>query len=114
MLENLEAEIEEAAATLGASRLRTFAQIIAPTLFPAVLTGFALAFARAVGEYGSITFVSGNLPGRTEVVPSLIVYQLEEHHFTEATAIAAVLLVLSFGILATINWLEVRARCYAN
>jgi sulfate transport system permease protein len=114
VLENLEPEIEEAAATLGASRLRTFAQIIAPTLFPTILTGFALAFARAVGEYGSITFVSGNLPGRTEVVPSLIVYQLEEHHFTEATAIAAVLLVLSFIILASINWLEVRARRYAN
>jgi len=114
VLENLEPEIEEAAATLGASRLRTFAQIVAPTLFPTILTGFALAFARAVGEYGSITFVSGNLPGRTEVVPSLIVYQLEEHHFTEATAIAAVLLVLSFVILATINWLEVRARRYAN
>ena len=63
---------------------------------------------------GSITFVSGNLPGRTEVVPSLIVYQLEEHHFTEATAIAAVLLIFSFIILATINWLEVRARRYAN
>jgi sulfate/thiosulfate transport system permease protein len=114
VLENLEPEIEEAAATLGASRLRTFAQIFAPTLFPTILTGFALAFARAVGEYGSITFVSGNLPGRTEVVPSLIVYQMEEHHFTEATAIAAVLLVLSFVILATINWLEVRARRYAN
>jgi sulfate transport system permease protein len=114
VLENLEPEIEEAAATLGASRLRTFAHIVAPTLFPTILTGFALAFARAVGEYGSITFVSGNLPGRTEVVPSLIVYQLEEHHFTEATAIAAVLLILSFIILATINWLEVRARRYAN
>src|SRR5580692_6371895 len=81
VLENLEQEIEEAAATLGASRLRTFVQVLAPTFFPTVLTGFALAFARAVGEYGSITFVSGNLPGRTEIVPSLIVYQLEEHHF---------------------------------
>jgi sulfate transport system permease protein len=114
VLENLEQEIEEAAATLGASRLRTFVQIIAPTFFPTVLTGFALAFARAVGEYGSITFVSGNLPGRTEIVPSLIVYQLEEHRFPEATAIAAVLLVMSFGILATINWLEVRASRYTQ
>jgi sulfate transport system permease protein len=114
VLENLEQEIEEAAATLGASRLRTFVQILAPTFFPTILTGFALAFARAVGEYGSITFVSGNLPGRTEIVPSLIVYQLEEHHFTEATAIAAVLLVMSFGILAAINWLEVRARHFTN
>ena len=114
VLENLEQEIEEAAATLGASRLRTFVQVLAPTFFPTVLTGFALAFARAVGEYGSITFVSGNLPGRTEIVPSLIVYQLEEHHFPEATAIAAVLLVMSFGILATINWLEVRANRYTQ
>jgi sulfate transport system permease protein len=114
VLENLEQEIEEAAATLGASRLRTFVQVLAPTFFPTVLTGFALAFARAVGEYGSITFVSGNLPGRTEIVPSLIVYQLEEHHFPEATAIAAVLLMMSFGILATINWLEVRANRYTQ
>ncbi len=114
VIEHLEPEIEEAAATLGASRLRTFVQILAPTFFPTILTGFALAFARAVGEYGSITFVSGNLPGRTEIVPSLIVYQLEEHHFAEATAIASVLLLLSFGILAAINWLEVRARRYSN
>jgi sulfate transport system permease protein len=114
VLENLEQEIEEAASTLGASRVRTFVQILAPTFFPTVLTGFALAFARAVGEYGSITFVSGNLPGRTEIVPSLIVYQLEENHFPEATAIAAVLLVMSFGILATINWLEMRANRYTQ
>jgi sulfate/thiosulfate transport system permease protein len=114
VLENLEQEVEEAAATLGASRLRTFTRVLAPTFFPTVLTGFALAFARAVGEYGSVTFVSGNLPGRTEIVPSLIVYQLEEHHFPEATAIAAVLLVMSFGILATVNWLEVRANRYTQ
>ena len=107
VLQNLEQEVEEAAATLGASRFRTFAQIIAPTLFPTVLTGFALSFARAVGEYGSITFVSGNLPFKTEIVPSLIVYQLEEHNYAGATAIASVLLVISFAILALINWLEV-------
>ncbi len=107
VLQNLEQEVEEAAATLGASRLRTFVQILAPTLFPTVLTGFALAFARAVGEYGSVTFVSGNLPYKTEIVPSLIVYQLEEHNYAGATAIAAVLLVLSCAILALINYLEV-------
>ncbi|HEX3799576.1 MAG TPA: sulfate ABC transporter permease subunit CysT [Verrucomicrobiae bacterium] len=107
VLQNLEQEVEEAAATLGASRLRTFLQILAPTLFPTVLTGFALAFARAVGEYGSVTFVSGNLPFKTEIVPSLIVYQLEEHNYAGATAIAAVLLVISCAILAAINWLEV-------
>jgi sulfate/thiosulfate transport system permease protein len=106
VLLNLEQEIEEAAATLGASRLRTFFQILAPTIFPTVLTGFALAFARAVGEYGSVTFVSGNLPYKTEIVPQLIVYQLEEHNIAAATAIAAVLMVISFTILGLINWLE--------
>jgi sulfate transport system permease protein len=107
VLENLEQEIEEAAATLGASRLRTFAQILAPSLFPTILTGFALSFARAVGEYGSITFVSGNLPFKTEIVPQLIVIKIEENNYAAATAIAAVLLVVSFAILALINWLEV-------
>jgi sulfate/thiosulfate transport system permease protein len=108
VLQNMEQEVEEAAATLGASRLRTFVQILAPTIFPTVLTGFALAFARAVGEYGSVTFVSGNLPYKTEIVPSLIVYQLEEHNIAAATAIAAVLMVISFSILGAINWLEGR------
>ncbi len=107
VLQNLEQDVEEAAATLGASRLRTFFQILAPTLFPTVLTGFALAFARAVGEYGSISFISGNFPYRTEIVPSLIVYQLENHNIAGATAIAAVLMVLSVIVLALINWLEV-------
>jgi sulfate transport system permease protein len=107
VLQNLEQEVEEAAATLGASRLRTFIQILVPTIFPTLLTGFALSFARAVGEYGSVTFVSGNLPYKTEIVPSLIVYQLEEHNYAGATAIAAVLLVISVAILAFINWLEV-------
>lgn len=106
VLENLEQELEEAAATLGAGRLRTFVQIIAPTLFPTILTGFALSFARAVGEYGSVTFISGNLPYKTEIVPQLIVIQLEEHNYPAATAIAAVLMVISFIILAMINWLE--------
>jgi sulfate transport system permease protein len=109
VLENLEAEIEEAAATLGASRMRTFISILAPTLLPTVITGFALAFARAVGEYGSIVFVSSNIPYRTEIAPHLIVIHLEEYHYLEATAIAAVLLTISFIILAIINWLEVWA-----
>ncbi len=108
VLQDLEQEIEEAAATLGASRLRTFVQILAPTLFPTVLTGIALAFARAVGEFGSVTFVSGNIPLQTEIVPQLIVYQLEEQHVAAATAIAAVLMVISFGALGLINWLEDR------
>ncbi len=106
VLENLEPEIEEAAATLGASRFRTFCSIIAPTLLPTVITGFALAFARAVGEYGSIVFISGNLPYKTEIAPYLIVIRLEEYDYLGATAIAAVLLVISFVILGIINWLE--------
>jgi sulfate/thiosulfate transport system permease protein len=108
VLQNLEQEVEEAAATLGASRIRTFCQILIPTLFPTIITGFALAFARALGEYGSVTFVSGNLPLRTEIVPSLIVSKLDEHDIVGATAIAAVLMALSFLILALINWLESR------
>ena len=103
----MDQEVEEAAATLGASRLRTFVQILAPTLFPTVLTGFALAFARAVGSTGSVAFVSGNLPLRTEIVPSLIVDKLQgSQDVAGATAIAATLLVLSFSVLASINWLE--------
>lgn len=106
VLQNLEREVEEAAATLGAGRLRTFAQIIAPTLLPAVLTGLALAFARAVGEYGSIVFISGNLPFKTEIAPYLIVQRLEEYDYTGAIALAVVLLVFSFLLLGAINLLE--------
>jgi len=114
VLENLEREVEEAAATLGASRGKTFFKILMPTLFPTILTGFALAFARAVGEYGSIVFVSGNLPGKTEIAPHVIVVRLEQFDFGGATAIAAVLLVVSAGILAAINWLEVWAGRFNN
>jgi sulfate transport system permease protein len=106
VLENLEREVEEAAATLGAGRLRTFVSIIAPSLFPAVLTGFAQAFARAIGEYGSIVFISGNLPFKTEIAPYLIVMRLEEYDYTGAIALAVVLLVFSFILLGTINLLE--------
>jgi sulfate transport system permease protein len=106
VLQDLEREVEEAAATLGASRLRTFVSIIAPTLFPPVLTGFALAFARAIGEYGSIVFISGNRPFKTEIAPYLIVMRLEEYDYKGAIALAVVLLLFSFLLLAAINLLE--------
>jgi sulfate transport system permease protein len=114
VLENLEREVEEAAATLGASRLRTFASILAPSLVPAVLTGFALAFARAIGEYGSIVFVSGNLPFQTEIAPYLIVMRLEEYDYSGAIALAVVLLVFSFLLLGAINLLERYASRFQN
>jgi sulfate/thiosulfate transport system permease protein len=110
VIENLEKEVEEAAATLGAGRWRTFASIIAPTLMPTVITGFALAFARAIGEYGSVVFISGNIPFKTEIAPFLIVMRLEEYDYAGATAMAVVLLVISFVLLAVINALEVWAR----
>lgn len=106
VLQNLDRSLEEAAATLGASRFRTLRSIIGPTLLPTVITGFALAFARAVGEYGSVVFVSGNLPFKTEIAPYLIVMRLEEYDYTGAMALAVVLLVISFFLLAFINWLE--------
>ncbi|MFO1488239.1 MAG: sulfate ABC transporter permease subunit CysT [Verrucomicrobiota bacterium] len=106
VLENLEHEVEEAAATLGAGRLRTFVSVIAPSLFPALLTGFALAFARAIGEYGSVVFISGNLSYKTEIVPQLIVIHLEQYEYTEAIAMAVALLAVSFVLLAVINLLE--------
>jgi sulfate/thiosulfate transport system permease protein len=106
VLQNQEREVEEVAATLGASRLRTFVTIIAPTLLPAVLTGFALAFARAVGEYGSVVFISGNQPFRTEIAPYLIVMRLEEFDYPGAIALSVVLLVISFLLLGSINLLE--------
>lgn len=109
VLQNLEREVEEASATLGAGRLRTFCSVIAPSLFPAVLTGFALAFARAIGEYGSIVFISGNLPFKTEIAPQLIVMRLEEYDYTGAVALAVVLLVFSFLLLGAINLLENRS-----
>jgi len=106
VLENLEPEIEEAAATLGSSRLRTFLTILAPTLFPTLLTGFALAFARAVGEFGSVVFISGNLPFKTEIAPYLIIMRLEEYDYNGAIALAVVLLCFSFMFLVAINLLE--------
>jgi sulfate transport system permease protein len=106
VLQHLEKEVEEVAATLGAGRLRVFVKIIAPTLFPSILTGFTLAFARAIGEYGSIVFISGNVPFRTEIAPYLIVMRLEEYDYNGAIALAVVLLFFSFILLGAINLLE--------
>jgi sulfate transport system permease protein len=106
VLEDFEREVEEAAATLGAGRLRTFCSIIAPTLLPAVITGFALAFARAIGEYGSVIFIAGNKPFESEIAPLLVVIRLEEYDYHGAMAMAVVLLVISFALLITINLLE--------
>src|SRR5205814_5157962 len=96
VLESLERDVEEAAACLGANRLQTALRVILPSITPAVITGFALAFARSLGEYGSVVFISGNMPFRTEIAPVLIVARLEEFAYTEATAIAVVLLTISF------------------
>ncbi len=106
VLATIDAEIEDAAACLGATRMQTFRRVILPALFPALATGFALAFARALCEYGSVVFVSGNMPFRTEIAPVLIVARLEEFAYGEATAIAVVLLAISFGMLLVINGLE--------
>ena len=106
VLEDLDLEIEEAAASLGASGWQTFTRVILPELMPAVLTGFALSFARAVGEYGSVIFISGNMPMRTEITPLLIVTKLEQYDYAGATAIAVVMLVTSFVLLLIINLLQ--------
>jgi sulfate/thiosulfate transport system permease protein len=109
VIEDLDPQVEEAAAVLGASRMRTLISVILPTLYPAILTGFALSFARALGEYGSVVFISGNMPLRTEIVPLLIVTKLEQYDYGAATALATVMLVASFVILLSINALQ-RAR----
>jgi len=106
VLEDLESELEEAAATLGASRLQTFTRVIYPTVLPALVTGFALAFARAVGEYGSVIFIAGNMPMVSEISPLLIITKLEQYDNAGATALAVVMLVISFVLLLVINWLQ--------
>lgn len=106
VLQDLDAEIEEAAATLGAGRWATFRRVILPAVLPAVITGLALAFARALGEYGSVVFISGNLPLRTEVVPLLIMTRLEQYDYAGATAVAAVMLAASFALLLAVNALQ--------
>ena len=106
VLEDLEGEVEEAAASLGASRLQTFLRVIIPALSPALLTGFALAFARCVGEYGSVIFIAGNIPMVSEITPLLIITKLEQYEYSEATAIAVVMLLISFLLLLLINLLQ--------
>ena len=110
VLADLEAEVEEAAACLGATRLQTFWRVLLPTLLPATVTGFALAFARGIGEYGSVVFVSGNMPFKTEIAPVLVVASLEAFHYADAAAIAVVMLVMSFSLLIAINLLERRTK----
>jgi sulfate transport system permease protein len=114
VLEDFDAEAEEASSSLGATRWQTFHAVILPTLYPALLTGFALAFARSIGEYGSVVFISGNMPYKTEIAPILIVARLEEFAYGEATAIAVVLLLISFSMLLFINLLETWTRRHAS
>jgi sulfate transport system permease protein len=106
VLEDIESELEEAAATLGANRLQTFSRIIFPTVLPALMTGFALAFARAIGEYGSVIFIAGNMPMISEITPLLIITKLEQYDYAGATALAVVMLVISFIMLLIINFLQ--------
>ncbi len=106
VLEEFEVELEEAAASLGATRLQTFLRVIFPTVWPALLTGFALAFARAVGEYGSVIFIAGNIPMVSEITPLLIITKLEQYDYVGATALASSMLIVSFILLLTINLLQ--------
>lgn len=111
VLADLGSDVEEAAATLGATRLQTFVRVIFPAIAPALVTGFALAFARGVGEYGSVIFISGNMPGKTEIAPLLIVTQLEQYAYDGATAIATVMMLISFAILFGLNsWQAIGRR----
>ena len=106
VLEDLEPEVEQVAASLGANRWQTFWRVIVPGLAPAVLTGFALSFARAVGEYGSVIFIAGNMPMKTEITPLLIIIKLEQYDYAGATALAVAMLVVSFAMLLVINLLQ--------
>lgn len=110
VLEDMEYELEEAAASLGANRWQTFYRIIVPTLAPSLLTGFAMAFSRALGEYGSVIFIAGNMPFVSEIVPLIIIIKLEQYDYVGATAIAVLMLVASFLMLFVINWSQKRAR----
>lgn len=112
ILQEFDPEVEEAAASLGASRWQTFLRVILPVLWPGWLTGFALALARGLGEYGSVVFISGNLPFRTEITPFLIVSKLEQYDYAGATAIATVMLIVSFVLLLTINLLQWWSKKY--
>jgi len=110
VMEEIDREVEEAAATLGANRFQTITRVILPGLAPAVLTGFALAFARAVGEYGSVIFIAGNIPYVSEIAPLLIVIRLEEFNYAGATAVAAIMLIISFAMLFAINLIQAWSR----
>jgi len=110
VLEDVNRELEEAAATLGASRWQTFTKVIFPIVMPALLTGFALAFARALGEYGSVIFIAGNMPMVSEITPLLIITKLEQYDYAGATALAVVMLVAAFALLLVINLLQAWAR----
>ena len=110
VMEEIDREVEEAAATLGASRLQTVFKVLLPSLAPAVLTGFALAFARGVGEYGSVVFIAGNIPYVSEIAPLLIVIRLEEFNYAGATAIATIMLAISFAMLLVINLIQAWSR----
>jgi sulfate transport system permease protein len=114
VLEDMEHELEEAAQSLGATRAQTFIRVILPTVFPALLTGFALAFARAVGEYGSVIFIAGNMPMVSEIAPLMIITKLEQYDYAGATSIAVVMLVASFILLLAINLLQWWSRRYAE
>ena len=110
VLARLEREIEEASATLGASRLQTIARVLTPYVLPAILTGFTLAFARGVGEYGSVIFIAGNMPFVSEIAPLLIVIRLEEFDYAGATGIAAIMLIISFALILVINLIQAWSR----
>ncbi|HEV2899279.1 MAG TPA: sulfate ABC transporter permease subunit CysT [Pseudaminobacter sp.] len=110
VMAEIDREVEEAAATLGANRFQTIRRVILPGLTPAVLTGFALAFARAVGEYGSVIFIAGNIPYVSEIAPLLIVIRLEEFNYAGATAIAAIMLIISFAMLFVVNLIQAWSR----
>jgi sulfate transport system permease protein len=114
VLQDLSKEAEEAAASLGAGRFQTFRKVILPEIIPSLLTGLALAFARALGEYGSVVFISGNMPMRTEITPLLIITKLEQYDYAGATAIAVVMLVTSFALLLVINVLQKRTTRYQS
>lgn len=112
ILEDFEREIEEASASLGATRWQTFYKVLFPQLFPSLLTGFAMAFARALGEYGSVIFIAGNIPNVSEIVPLIIIIKLEQYDYAGATAIALVMLTASFLMLFVINWLQKWSRSH--
>jgi sulfate transport system permease protein len=110
VIEDVEAELEEAAATLGANRWQTFSRVIFPALLPALMTGFTLAFARAVGEYGSVIFIAGNMPMVSEITPLIIITKLEQYDYAGATAVAVVMLIASFILILLINYLQWLSR----